>query len=306
MSGRFALRRLVMTLPAMAGILLITFILTRLTGDPTNLMLPPDATDAARAAFRAEHHLDASLPAQLLSFVEHAVVGDFDMSLRFRQPATQLVFERLSATGELALATLAIALGIGIPAGVFAAMRQGRTADLLIRAVAVLGQAVPTFYVGVIAIMFFSVGLRWFPTGGRGGPLFLVLPASTLSLNFIAIIARIVRSSMLDTLQQDYVRTSRAKGLPERIVIWRHAFRNALIPVTTVVALQVGTLMGGVVVTETVFSWPGIGQLAIQAIYARDFPVVQAVVFFFAVIFVLVNLAADLLTGVFDPRTQVH
>ena len=298
------LRRLVSTLPALLGVMVISFGLTRLSGDPTNLLLPTDATAEARAAFRASHYLDRSLPEQLIHFIGRAVTGDFDKSLRFGEPAAQLVRERLGATSELALATLLIAIGIGIPCGVLAATKWGQTQDFVVRGIALLGQAVPTFYAGVVAIIFFAVGLRWFPTGGRSGWASLVLPAATLSLNFIAIIIRVVRASMLEVLQQDYVRTALAKGLNRLTIVWVHAFRNALIPLVTLIALQLGTLMGGMVVTETLFAWPGIGQLAIQAIYARDYPVIQAVVFFFAITFVMVNLAADLLIGFIDPRTR--
>lgn len=299
---RYVVRRLFETLPVFAGILVITFLLTRLSGDPTDLLLPPNATDEARDAFRAMHGLDRPLWEQFLSFVSMALVGDFGNSLRFEQPAMSLVIERLPATAELALATLAIAVLLGIPAGVIAASRRGHTSDIAIRTMTLLGQAVPSFVLGVVGIMIFAVWLRWLPTGGHGSLAHLILPAATLALHLLALIARVTRSCMLDVLKQDYVRTARAKGVAERTVIWLHALRNAFIPVLTVIGLQVGLLLGGVVVTETIFSWPGVGRLAIQAIYARDFPVVQAVVFVFATIFVVVNLLVDLLYAVLDPR----
>ncbi len=305
MSPAQIFRRILSAIPAMFGVLIVSFILTRLSGDPTNLMLPPDATNEARAAFRAMHHLDGPLIEQFFRFMRNAVMGDFGTSLRFGEPAGKLVLERLGATLQLALVTIAIAVCIGIPSGIAAAVWRGGSSDVTIRGIAVLGQAVPTFYVGVVSIIIFAVGLRWLPTGGRGDILSIILPAVTLSLNFIAIIIRMVRSSMLDVLGQDFVRTARAKGLSAWSVVWRHSFPNALIPVTVLIALQIGTLMGGVVVTETVFSWPGIGQLAIQAIYARDFPVVQAVVFFFATTFVIVNLLADIAVTFIDPRVRV-
>jgi len=286
----------------LAGILVITFLLTRLSGDPTDLLLPPNATDEARAAFRAVNGLDQPLWVQFVKFARNAIIGDFGASLRFGQPAMDLVIERLPATAELAAATMAIALLIGIPAGVIAAVRRGSTADTSIRLVMLLGQAVPSFFLGVLAIIIFAVWLRWLPTGGRGSLAQLILPATTLAFNLVALIARVTRSCMLDVLKQDYVRTARAKGVWESKVVWLHALRNAFIPVLTVIGLQVGLLLGGVVVTETIFSWPGVGRLAIQAIYARDFPVVQAVVFVFAVIFVLVNLVVDLLYAALDPR----
>jgi len=300
--GSYIQRRRLLTLPVLAGIVVITFLLTRLSGDPTDLLLPPNATDEAREAFRAVNGLDRPLWEQFVTFAVKAVTGDFGTSLRFEQPAMQLVLDRLPATAELAAATMAIALLMGIPAGVVAATQRGKAADALIRAVMLLGQAVPSFFLGVLGIIIFAVWLRWLPTGGRGDWTQLVLPATTLAFNLVALIARVTRSCMLDVLKQDYVRTARAKGVWERRVIWLHALRNAFIPVLTVIGLQVGLLLGGVVVTETIFSWPGVGRLAIQAIYARDFPVVQAVVFVFAVIFVLVNLVVDLLYALLDPR----
>jgi peptide/nickel transport system permease protein len=300
--GSYIARRLLLTLPVLIGILFITFFLTHLSGDPTDLLLPQNATDEARAAFRAANGLDQPLWVQFVDFARKAVTGDFGQSLRFQQPAMALVLERLPATAELAAATMLLAILIGIPAGVVAAVYRNTNVDVSIRGIMLLGQAVPSFYLGVVAIIVFAVGLRWFPTGGSGTLAHLVLPATTLAFNLVALIARVTRSSMLDVLNQDYVRTARAKGVREVNVVWLHALRNAFIPVLTVLGLQVGLLMGGVVVTETIFSWPGVGRLAIQAIYARDFPVVQAVVFLFAFIFVIVNLIVDLLYAALDPR----
>ncbi|MCP8941054.1 ABC transporter permease [Alsobacter sp. SYSU M60028] len=298
----YLLRRLVLTLPVLAGIVVITFLLTRLSGDPTDLMLPPNATDEAREAFRSVNGLDRPLWEQFVVFAGRALMGDFGASLRFQQPAMGLVVERLPATIELAFATMALALVVGIPAGVVSAYHRGSATDTSIRTVMLLGQAVPSFFLGVLGIIVFAVWLRWLPTGGRGSLAQLVLPATTLAFNLVALIARVTRSCMLDVLKQDYVRTARAKGVWEARVVWLHALRNAFIPVLTVIGLQFGLLLGGVVVTETIFSWPGVGRLAIQAIYARDFPVVQAVVFVFAVAFVLVNLVVDLLYAALDPR----
>lgn len=301
---RYFLRRLLYTIPSLAGVLVACFFLTRLSGDPTELFLPIDASAEARQSFRQANGLDRPLPAQFLAFAEKAVQGDFGKSLRFSEPAVSLLVERLGATIELALATLAISVLIGIPAGIAAAYYRNSPVDAVVRLFAALGQAVPTFYWGVLSILIFAVWLRWLPTGGSGGLLNLILPATTLASTLIALIARVMRSSMLDVVRKDYVRTARAKGLAEFPVVMRHIVRNALIPVVTVIALQFGVLMGGVIVTETIFSWPGVGRLAIQAIYARDYPVVQAVVFFFAVVFVLVNLLADLLQAALDPRVS--
>ncbi len=302
----YVLRRLVQTIPVLIGILFVSFVLTHLTGDPAEIMLPPGTPDDVMAAFRARHGLDRPLWEQFARFALAAVQGDFGQSLRFEQSAMALVAERLDATFVLAGVTMAIALSLGIPAGVISAVRRNTATDAAIRGAALLGQAVPSFYLGIVGIIVFAVWLRWLPTGGRDGPLNLILPATTLALSLVALITRVTRSCMLDVLRQDYVRTARAKGLWEGRVIWLHALRNACIPIVTVIGLQVGLLLGGVVVTETVFSWPGVGRLAVQAIFARDFPVVQAVVFLFALIFVGVNLLVDLLYAALDPRISVR
>ncbi|MEQ8297777.1 MAG: ABC transporter permease [Nitratireductor sp.] len=299
---QYVVRRLILTLPVLLGILLISFMLTHISGDPTDLILAPDTPDEARELFRQKHGLDQPVWVQFYQFCVHALQGDFGDSLRFNQPAVTLVLERLGATTELAATAMLLAILIGIPAGVVAAYRRNTPTDATVRAVTLMGQAVPSFYLGILTIIIFAVWLRWLPSGGRGTWAHLILPASTLALNLVALIARTTRSCMLDVLNQDYIRTARAKGLGENWIVWGHALRNAFIPVLTVIGLQVGLLMGGVVVTETVFSWPGVGRLAIQAIYARDYPVVQAVVLFFAVIFVGVNLIVDLLYAVLDPR----
>ncbi|MGE4327413.1 MAG: ABC transporter permease [Pseudodonghicola sp.] len=303
--GKYLLTRLLYVLPSLLGVLIICFFLTRLSGDPTHLFMPVDATDEALAAFRAKHGLDRSLPEQFWLFVYNALHGDFGTSLRFSTPAIDLVAERLPATLELALATLLIAVCTGIPLGVAAAYWRGRPIDTAIRYLAALGQSVPTFYWGIVSIIVLALWMRLLPTGGREGLTSPVLPATTLATTMMALIIRVTRSSMLNVIEQDYIRTARAKGQTEFMVVVRHALGNSIIPVITVIALQFGVLLGGVVVTETVFSWPGVGRLAIQAIYARDYPVVQAVVLFFAVVFVFVNLLADLLYSIVDPRVRL-
>uniref|UniRef100_A0A9E8CS23 ABC transporter permease n=1 Tax=Bosea sp. NBC_00436 TaxID=2969620 RepID=A0A9E8CS23_9HYPH len=300
----YVLRRILYTIPSLVGIVIACFFLTRLTGDPTDLFLPIDASEEAREAFRIQNGLNHSLLEQFATFAWKALHGDFGNSLRFSEPALNLLAERLGATIELAFATLAIAVMIGIPAGIMSAYYRNSWLDLTVRSLAALGQAVPTFYWGVVSILIFAVWLRWLPTGGSGGIAHLILPATTLASTLIALLARVMRSTTLDVMRQDFVRTARAKGLGEFAIMMRHVARNAFIPVLTIIALQFGVLMGGVIVTETVFSWPGVGRLAIQAIYARDYPVVQAVVFFFAVIFVLSNLLADVLSAVLDPRVR--
>lgn len=301
----YLIKRILYTLPSLFGILLACFILTRLSGDPVELFLPIDASEEARQAFRVENGLDRPMVEQFFRFAERAVRGDFGVSLRFREAALDLLVERLPATLELAFATLALSVLIGLPAGIISAYARGSPVDLAIRSITALAQAVPTFYWGILSIIIFSVWLRWLPGTGSGTIWHLILPATTLASTMLALITRVMRSTLLESIGQDYVRTARAKGLSESTVILRHAARNALIPVVTVIALQFGVLMGGVIVTETVFAWPGVGRLAIQAIYARDYPIVQAVVFFFATIFVAANLMADVLTVMLDPRVRL-
>ncbi|MFK4824516.1 ABC transporter permease [Paenochrobactrum sp. BZR 588] len=300
--AEYVLRRILYTIPSLIGIVIVCFFLTRLSGDPTDIFLPIDASDQAREAFRVKNGLDRPLLEQFVNFAYKVTQGDFGRSLRFGEPALNLLGERVGATIQLALTTLAIAIGIGIPAGIASAYYRNSFFDVAVRSVAAFGQAIPTFYWGVISILIFAVWLRWLPSGGSGGFTHLILPATTLATTLIALLARVMRSTMLDVMQQDYVRTARAKGLHEINVVIQHVVRNAFIPVLTVIALQFGVLMGGVIITETVFSWPGVGRLVIQAIYARDYTVVQAVVFFFAIVFVLTNLLADILSAILDPR----
>ncbi|MBS7741761.1 MAG: ABC transporter permease [Chelatococcus sp.] len=298
----YILRRILLTVPTLIAVLIICFGLTRISGDPADLMLPIDVSDDARAAFRQTHGLDKPIAEQFLTFTVNALQGDMGRSLRFGEPSLQLVSERLAATSELALAALGLSIAMGIPLGVIAAQRYGSWPDRLIRNGIAVSQAVPSFYVGILLMMVFAVGFGMLPIGGRQGPANLVLPALTLASGLVPLIARVTRSCMLDELGRDYIRTARAKGVKETLIVWKHSLRNACIPLVTVIGLQVGALMSGVVVTETVFAWPGIGRLAIQAIYARDFPVVQAVVLFFSVVFILVNLFVDILYAVMDPR----
>lgn len=299
---QYILRRILMTVPVMLGVVAVTFFLVRLSGDPTDILLPPNTPEEVRDAFRQARGLDQPVWIQFLRFCRDALSGDFGDSLRFNQPAVELVLERLGATLELACAAMFVAVVLGVPAGALAAYRRKTATDVAVRAVTLLGQALPSFYLGVLSIVVFAIWLRWLPSGGRGTWAHLVLPATTLGFYVVALIARVTRSCMLDVLRQDYIRTARAKGLREFVVVGQHALRNAFIPVLTVIGLQFGILLGGVVVTEIVFSWPGVGRLAIQAIYARDFPVVQAVVLLFATIFVGVNLVVDLLYALLDPR----
>ena len=230
--------------------------------------------------------------------------GDLGRSLRYRQPALPLVLERLPATAELALAALFVSLLVAIPAGVISAVRRDTAYDNLTMLGALFGQSMPVFWLGIMLILIFSVRLELLPTSGRGGLDHLILPAVTLGLYSTARVTRLVRAGMLDVIGQDYIRTAQAKGLPDRRVIVKHALRNTLIPVVTIIGLELGTLLGGAVITETIFAWPGIGRLAVTAIFQRDYPLVQATVLVTALVFVLSNLLVDLLYGWLDPRIR--
>jgi peptide/nickel transport system permease protein len=301
-------RRLLQLVPVVIAISIVTFLLTRLSGDPSALLLPLDAPPEQRQQLREELGLDEPLPVQYLHFVDGVVHGDFGDSFRYQQPALEIVLERAPATLQLAAAALFLALAIGLPLGIVAALRHGGAIDNAVQLTAVVGQALPSFYTGLLAIVFIAPAIDWLPSGGYepGSLRYLILPACTLAPFMIAVIARFTRASVLDVLGQNYVRTARAKGIPERRVTLRHILRNALIPVVTVVGLQIGNLLGGAVITETVFGWPGIGRLAVESVLQRDFPVVQVVVLVTAVVFVVVNQLVDLLYVWLDPRIDLY
>jgi ABC-type dipeptide/oligopeptide/nickel transport system permease component len=286
------------------GVSLLSFVFMRLSGDPVMLMLPPDATHQQIEEFRERLGFNEPLPLQYLAFLSRAVHGDFGKSLRHQQPAMPLVLERLPATMELAVAGMGLALVVAVPFGILSACRRGSVVDYLGMGGSLLGLSMPNFWVGIVGILIFSVNLRLLPTAGRGTWAQLVLPALALGSYLMALIARLTRSGMLEVLGQDYVRTARAKGLAEHTVIWRHALKNSLIPLVTVVGLQMGELLGGTVVIETVFAWPGVGRLIIQAVFQRDYPLVQAAVFVLALIFVAANLMVDLTYRFLDPRIR--
>lgn len=304
--GKYLLRRLISLVPTFLGISVVVFLLVRLTGDPVNIMLPIDATDEARQEMREELGLDRPLPIQYLTFLSNALRGDFGDSIRYQQPALELFVERLPATIELSVVALLISLIFGIPMGFYAAAKKDSPLDNLLRLFSLLGQAVPVFYLGLVLIVVFAVKLQWLPATGRGGPSHVLLPAIALATPLLALIARLTRYCMLDVLSQDFVRTARAKGLKENAVLVRHVFKNGLIPIVTVVGLQVGALFSGAVVTETVFAWPGVGRLAIQSIYTRDYPVTQVVVIMLALIFVLINFVVDVSYTWIDPRIRLQ
>jgi peptide/nickel transport system permease protein len=297
-------RRLIQVIPTLLGVTLVVFLLIRVSGDPSQLLLPETATPEDRELFRRQHGFDQPIPIQYLRYLANLARGDLGRSLVDQQPALAVVLERLPATVELTLAALLIAIGVGIPVGVLSAVRRGSLLDRVAMMGALTGQSMATFWVGILLILAFAVQLRWLPVSGRDGFRHLILPALTLSLYMMPLLARMTRSSMLEVWGQDFVRTARAKGLRESAVILRHSLRAALIPVVTVLGLQFGGALAGAIVTESVFAWPGVGTFVLDSIYKRDYPVVQAAVLVVATVYLLTNLAVDLLYVVLDPRIR--
>ncbi len=303
---RNLLIRFLPILPSIWLTLTMIFLLIHIVpGDPVEQMLGPDAQAADVLRFRHDLGLDLPIGVQYGRYLAGLVRGNWGQSYHFRDSVFRLIFERYPATLELALAALAVCLAIAIPAGIFSASRRGSVRDRTTSVLTLLGLSVPNFALGPLLILFFSVKLGWLPVSGRGGLSHLVLPAVTLGAALAAILTRMVRGSMLEELSSDYVRTARAKGLRERAVLFRHAFPNALIPIITIVGLQFGTLLAGTIVTETIFSWPGIGRLAVQAIQWRDYPLLQGCILVIALSYVAVNLLTDVLYALADPRVRV-
>lgn len=302
---RYLSLRLLLALPALWLILTMVFLLAHVVpGDPAQQMLGEGARDEDLDQLRHSLGLDQPLPTQYAHYIADVLHGNLGESFRFQQPVTRVVLSRYPATLELALVALAVCAAIGIPAGLLAAQHRGTAVDQAIGLFTLLGLSVPSFALGPLLILVFSVVLGWLPVSGRGGLGHLVLPAATLGAALAAILTRMVRISAIEELSSDYVRTARAKGLAESAVLFRHAFRNALIPILTILGLQFGTLLAGAIVTETIFSWPGIGRLAVQSIEARDYPLLQGCILLIAVSYVVVNLLTDLLYALADPRVR--
>lgn len=301
--GAYVLRRLALAIPTLIGVTVVVFALIRLVpGDPARLVLGLQASEEEVQRLRSQLGLDQPLPVQYVRFLGRLVQGDLGRSVVTGEPVVREIAARLPATVQLAVTSTVVAAAVGVAAGVVSATRQYSWLDYLVMTVALFGISLPVFWLGLMLMLLFSVHLRWLPAGGYGTPAHLVLPTVTLAAFSVAIIARMTRSSLLEVLHQDYVRTARAKGLSARAVVLRHALKNALIPVVTVIGLQFGGLLGGAILTETVFAWPGMGRLLVGAIVARDYPVVQGAVLVFAALFTLVNLAVDVLYAYVDPR----
>src|SRR5213594_3556997 len=282
----FLASRLIRAAIALWLVSTVVFVVMRLSGDPVPLLLPPDAPRSDIFRVRAELGLDRPLPVQYAVFLGNALRGDFGRSIHFRLPA------------------FALAIVIALPIGVISAVRRNSAVDQTAMGLALVGQSAPTFFIGILLILIVSLNLGLLPTSGREGWRHLVLPALTLGAFAMASVARLTRSSVLEVLRADYVRTARAKGLSDAVVVAKHTLKNAAVPIVTITGLQFGTLLGGAVVTETVFAWPGIGRLAIQSIYNRDYPVVQCTVFLSAVLFIVINFCIDLVYGLLDPRVR--
>lgn len=311
--GRFFLRRLAGLLIVMTLVATMVFFLTRLApGDPAALMLGDQATVEDIAKLRATYGLDKPLLVQFGLWVKEIVSGNLGQSIFLQRPVTQALSERAEPTFFLALFSVSIAALIGIPAGIASAVWRGRWLDQALSGLAMVAANIPSFWLGLIFIQIFAVKFGWFPVAGYGDPgapflvrlQHLVLPASVLGIVNSALITRFTRASMLDILSEDFIRTARSKGLAERVVIWRHAFGNALIPVITVVGLTAALLVGGAIVTETVFGLPGIGNLVVSAVLRRDYPVIQGALIVVAAVYVLINLAVDLIYALADPRVR--
>jgi peptide/nickel transport system permease protein len=303
---RYFLQRFLMTLPALWLVLTLVFLMIHIVpGDPVEQMLGEGAAPGELAQLRHSLGLDVPLPAQYGHYLSRLAHGDLGNSLKFQAPVRRIIFERYPATLQLAFLALLVCATIAVPAGVLAAHRRGAGADRAVGVLTLFGLAIPNFALGPLLILLFSIELGLLPVSGRGGPAYYILPAATLGAALGAILTRMVRGSMLEELSSDYVRTARAKGLSTGSVLFRHAFRNALIPIITILGLQFGTLLAGTIVTETIFSWPGIGRLTVQAISSRDYPLLQGCILIIAVSYVVVNLLTDLLYTLIDPRVRL-
>jgi peptide/nickel transport system permease protein len=301
----YIIRRLIHVVFVIFLVLTVVFFLTRLSGDPVHFFVPMDTSVANLEEIRERYGFNDPLYIQYVRFMADAVQGDFGESLRQRDPATSLVLQRVPATLQLGLAAMALSIVLGVPLGIFSAINRGSLGDKAATLIAVLGLSVPAFLMGLLLILFFSVYLGWLPTGGTGSWKHLIMPTVTLAAFSIARYARLSRSTMLDVMGQDYIRTGRAKGLSENKVVWIHALKNASIPLLTITGLQAGHLLGGSVIVEQIFSWPGMGRLLVQSLLNRDFPVVMATIVFVALVYTMFSLLTDLAYAWANPEVRL-
>lgn len=302
--GKYILKRLGQSVLVLIGVTLVVFLMLNMTGDPIDFIAPPGAPEETILSYREAYGLDRPLIVQYAIFLRGAATGNFGMSYYYNQPAMQLVLERMPATLLLAFAALLLSVLWSLPAGAVSAVKRNSKTDALVRLVSLLGQSIPSFWMGLLFILFFGVNLKLLPTYGSGTLSHLILPVLTLATHSSASITRLMRSGMLDVLGKEFIMASRAKGLGEVALISKHAFKNSLSSVMTIIGLQLATLMGGAVVTENVFAWPGVGRLIVQSILSRDFMVVEAGVFLIAAGFVAVNFIVDILYAVINPRIK--
>lgn len=301
---RYVLKRLLLGIVTLIGVSIIVFLAARLSGDVALLLAPELATEEEVQEIRVELGLDKPLPVQYYIFVKDALQGDFGQSIRYKKPAMQVILSRIPATLELAAVAFLMSLCLGVLFGVVSATRRDTWLDWGGKLFAMMGQSMPAFWVGIMLILLFGVQLGWLPTSGRGGIAYLLMPAFSLGWYSIASIMRITRSSMLEVLDSEYIKMARVKGNPEKTVVWKHALRNALIPVSGLAGFQLAQLLGGAVIIEAVFRWPGLGSLMVDAITNRDYALVQAGVLIIAVFVIVINLIVDLLYGLIDPRIR--
>jgi len=304
--GRYLLRRALHGVLVLLGVSVIVFLLMHLGGDPVAVLLPLDAPPEQVAAFRQEMGFNRPLPVQYAYFLSRAVRGDFGYSYHYRTDAMSIVLDRMPATLKLTAAAMAVALAVAIPAGIFAALRQGSVLDMVIRVSVLLGQAVPGFWLALVLIMVFGVKLRWLPVSGSEGWRSIVLPAIVTGSFSMATITRLLRCNLVDTMAETYIQVARGKGVPQNLIVTRHALKNAAIPTITVIGLQMGWLLGGAVISEAVFAYPGMGRLAVTAIGYRDVPVIQSFVALTAIIVVTINLGVDIVYSWVDPRIRLY
>ncbi|MGH2521690.1 MAG: ABC transporter permease [Anaerolineales bacterium] len=301
---RYILSSLTQAVGVLLGVLILVFFMVRATGDPARLMLAREASAEQVEEFRQRMGFDRPLIVQFVDFARRALVGDFGNSLHYRLPALPLILERLPATVELAVAALIMAVVIGVPLGLIGGSTPGSAWDAVGRAVGLFGQTIPSFWLALIMIIVFAVNLRWFPTSGRDSLQSVVMPAFVLSLGTLGRLVRLTRSSVLEIMGDDYIRTARSKGLPARVIFFRHALRNAAIPLITVIGVQFGYMLGGSIIIENVFAWPGLGRLAAESISNRDFPLVQGIAFFTSVVVIALNVLTDIAYAFIDPRIR--
>ncbi len=303
---RYLIKQLFCSLIAVFGITLIVFVALNLARDPVELMLPPSATKADMEEMREVMGFNDPVLVQYGRFLKGAVVGDFGESYNYNEPALDVVLERLPATLKLASTALLLGVAIAIPAGVISAVYRGKLVDVFIRILALIGQCVPGFWLGIMMMLLFSVRLGWLPTSGSDSWKSIIMPAVALSVHTAATITRLLRSNMLDVMNKEYIDVARSKGLGAWTVVMKHAFKNAITSIITVLGMQIANMVGGAVIVETVFSWPGVGRLAVMSITNGDFMVVEAIVFILATSFVVVNFVVDVLYCIINPRVQLQ